>query len=58
MTCGECELLKDIDKSQDGGYCMLDCKFHKFHNLCDKSGELFDTRCSEKKERRNLWNLI
>lgn len=29
MTCGECELLKDIDKS----------------------GELFDTRCSEKKKK-------
>ena len=55
MTCGECELLQDIDKSQDGGYCILDWEFHKFHNLCDKPksknkvDELFKMCRSEKK---------
>jgi len=33
-NCGNCELLIDIDKSQDGGTCILDGDFYKFHNIC------------------------
>lgn len=34
MDCGSCEFLTDIDKSQDGGTCLLSGQFCKFHNMC------------------------
>lgn len=62
MECGNCENLIDIDKSQDGGTCLIDGNFHKFHNLCDvedrKNKEMKRVYIDDFVEDLNYQNII